>query len=612
MKRNVLALAVVVLALGIGFPVSAWKSLGWVRHNLIAAPVPVYSAVERTVWLNQNWTSEKRNWFHHADQGTQTFHIPYEWLVALDQPASSLSFAIDGLLSDPLYLDRYGFIPASPQAGRTDLPVGFAHGGEMRLEDGTVWLNPATHQPTTRVGLTCAACHTGRLTFHNTALLIDGGAALIDVFKFQTAVGVALADTQLSATLHSSRFGNFAERVLGPGADGDATSELKNQLAQVVSKYKHVKILEDGFSDRGVEEGYARLDALSRIGNAVFAIDANRDDNYAAHSAPVHYPHIWDSSWFEWVQYNGSIRQPMVRNGGEALGVFAWLDLSGQNQKLFSSSVQPQTLFEMEQLLAGQPPDAINGFTGLNSPKWPEGILPSIDKPLAARGEALYKEVCQSCHLAPITSPAFWASERWIPPNKAGERHLNLELVPIAHVGTDPAQATDMQRRHVAISPALRIDTDKFGDALGKVVELTINRWYDDQNAPTSADRRDEMNGRRPNGIQAELAYKVRPLNGIWATPPYLHNGSVPNLYALLSPVVERPLKFYLGNREFDPVNVGYRIDKLAGGFELDTSRPGNRNTGHEFSNEHGKGGVIGRLLTPGERRSLIEYLKTL
>ncbi len=119
------------------------------------------------------------------------------------------------------------------------------------------------------------------------------------------------------------------------------------------------------------------------------------------------------------------------------------------------------------------------------------------------------------------------------------------------------------------------------------------------------------MNGNRGNGIQALLAYKVRPLNGVWATPPYLHNGSVPNIYALLSPVSERPAKFYLGNREYDPVNVGYRIDRLDGGFEFDTSLRGNRNTGHEFSNDK-REGVIGPLLTPDERRALVEYIKTL
>jgi processive rubber oxygenase RoxA-like protein len=244
--------------------------------------------------------------------------------------------------------------------------------------------------------------------------------------------------------------------------------------------------------------------------------------------------------------------------------------------------------------------------------KWPNNILPPIDTALAARGEGLYRDLCQSCHMPPVTSAAFWASDRWLPANPAGERYLDLELIPVEHIGTDPAEAEDMRRRRVMVPPSLGITTTEFGPALSEVVRLAMGRWYDDQQPPTPNEMRDEMNGHRDDRVRAPLEYKVRPLNGIWAAPPYLHNGSVPNLSALLSPVDQRPLKFYLGSREYDPVNVGYRTDTISGGFELDTSKPGNSNAGHEFTNDQGRTGVIGRLLTPDERRALIEYLKTL
>jgi hypothetical protein len=84
----------------------------------------------------------------------------------------------------------------------------------------------------------------------------------------------------------------------------------------------------------------------------------------------------------------------------------------------------------------------------------------------------------------------------------------------------------------------------------------------------------------------------------------------VPNLYALLSPVAERPKDFYLGSREYDPINVGYLMNNsFAGAFRLDTSIRGNSNSGHELNNGFGKG-IIGPLLTPSERRALVEYLK--
>jgi len=95
--------------------------------------------------------------------------------------------------------------------------------------------------------------------------------------------------------------------------------------------------------------------------------------------------------------------------------------------------------------------------------------------------------------------------------------------------------------------------------------------------------------------------YKARPLNGIWATAPYLHNGSVPNLDELLKPAAKRSAKFHVGSREFDPIHVGFQTDK---GFLFDTSLPGNSNRGHEYGLEDMK--------DDQKRASLLEYLKSL
>ncbi|WFU70622.1 hypothetical protein [Bradyrhizobium sp. CB2312] len=46
------------------------------------------------------------------------------------------------------------------------------------------------------------------------------------------------------------------------------------------------------------------------------------------------------------------------------------------------------------------------------------------------------------------------------------------------------------------------------------------------------------------------------PRDGVWETPPFMHNGSVPNLYEMLMPAAERTKKFWLGG-DFDPVKVG-------------------------------------------------------
>jgi hypothetical protein len=121
------------------------------------------------------------------------------------------------------------------------------------------------------------------------------------------------------------------------------------------------------------------------------------------------------------------------------------------------------------------------------------------------------------------------------------------------------------------------------------------------------------------NGTDPLLAYKGRPLTGIWATAPYLHNGSVPTLYDLLLPPEQRPKKFLVGTTEFDPKRVGFvtrdadgnLLDAPTGdnSFVFNTRNPdgrvidGNSNAGHDYGSA---------WLTEDERWALVEYLKGL
>ena len=89
---------------------------------------------------------------------------------------------------------------------------------------------------------------------------------------------------------------------------------------------------------------------------------------------------------------------------------------------------------------------------------------------------------------------------------------------------------------------------------------------------------------------------------GVWATPPYLHNGSVLTLYDLLLPAAQRPAKFFVGSRKYDPVHLGYVNEKdPQRGFELDTAKSGNSNSGHEY----------GTKLSEEEKMQLLEFLKS-
>jgi hypothetical protein len=103
--------------------------------------------------------------------------------------------------------------------------------------------------------------------------------------------------------------------------------------------------------------------------------------------------------------------------------------------------------------------------------------------------------------------------------------------------------------------------------------------------------------------------YKSRPLNGIWATAPYLHNGSVPTLYDLLLPQNQRPKTFGYFDGEMDLVKAGLKDASLnPQAFIFQTYNQdgtvvlGNWNGGHEY----------GAGLNHQERLDLVEYLKGL
>jgi hypothetical protein len=117
----------------------------------------------------------------------------------------------------------------------------------------------------------------------------------------------------------------------------------------------------------------------------------------------------------------------------------------------------------------------------------------------------------------------------------------------------------------------------------------------------------------------AAAQYKPRPLAGIWAVGPFLHNGSVPTIYQLLGPADSRDKTFWVGTRDFDSVNLGLSTRPLSkGGFLLDTSITGNSNIGHEFRRGYipwkpggpPQYGVIGPEWTEAQRWQIIEYLK--
>ncbi len=199
--------------------------------------------------------------------------------------------------------------------------------------------------------------------------------------------------------------------------------------------------------------------------------------------------------------------------------------------------------------------------TYLKSLKPPKNPFP-IDQARADRGRTVFGASCAKCH------------GTYGPGGEYPSRIVELDVI-----GTDPARARGISPRLIAHYNAT---------------------WFG-ENHPAEP----EMVG-----------YQAPPLDGLWATAPYLHNGSVPTLAALLKSST-RPARFRrppsTDFEHYDQANVGWKFEPLSTppdptlpAFEArhvyDTTRFGLGNGGHTF----------GDRLSDEERADLIEYLKTL
>jgi mono/diheme cytochrome c family protein len=190
-----------------------------------------------------------------------------------------------------------------------------------------------------------------------------------------------------------------------------------------------------------------------------------------------------------------------------------------------------------------------------------------IDAAMAERGEHLFRQNCVRCH------------GTYGPDGKYPNKHVSIDMV-----GTDPTLAGGF--------------TDDF-------LTHYANSWFA---AETAADGKSYM--------QVRPGYQAPPLDGIWATAPYFHNGSVPTVYHVLNSKARPPRftrSFRTEREDYDEAKLGWRITEMDPTADpnltprelraiYDTSQPGRANSGHTF----------GDHLSDEERMAVIEYLKSL
>jgi len=508
--------------------------------------------------LEQGWSREvqDRAWF--SSFGSRL--VPTTWLKALERADGSERFMADA------HMDALGFLLQSATANNPNgFPVGFTHEADAHGRDWT--------------GLGCAACHTGEVRYQGKRIRLDGGQGTLDFNTFEGELIDALNAT-------ASDVGKFERFAAAVGTVADQREKLKSDVSALAAKLS----VRHRMNQVDIAYGHARLDAFGQIFNAVAVEFLGVPENRRAPDAPVSFPVLWDAPHLDVVQWNGSAPNagpgPLLQNITTALAVYGSLDIS-ERKGLdgYASTIDFAHLAQIQ-----------DDLYALRAPQWPVSILGAVDAERMSRGAKIYAQQCVSCHALSDRNDA--------------KRELKASLTPLADIGTDPRMVRNFLDS-VSSSGAFagRKEGVVAGDVLGArmpTIDLVAHAAIVAALCHPLASIRDAVAAYH-RVIKAALDkhpdyYKARPLSGVWSSAPYLHNGSVPSLVELLKPPGERVARFFVGSRQFDPVNVGVAVGVSEHASELDTSLPGNSNAGHAY----------GTTLSEAEKRDLLEYLKSL
>jgi hypothetical protein len=596
---------------------------------------PVFPSMsDEIVNVEQGWSPADKTAWYTTTQGSRL--LPLSWLRALEQPDSEKPFLA------PEYMASFNFIPGP---GASDLPLGFTiddqddsrlSATKLRWKEGQ-----STKEPW--AGMNCSACHSNELTYNGKRMRVEGAPTLADFQSFREALNKALDQTWLD----DQKFARFAKQVLGD--DNQDSDKLRGELAKLVDA--ETKLASANATP--LRYGFARLDAIGNIFNKVATVVNAPGQTFHASDAPVSYPFLWNIPQLSAVQWNASAPNgPVVggvalgalgRNSGEVIGVFGDIQIELWPLALlrpgYMSSINMANLEQLEQLVGR-----------LKPPAWPS-VFPAIDETKRLAGQRLFTEHCARCHshldredlATPVTigttllnGPEPIGTDPWMACNAYANsaRTGSMILTPRGYFlvpGEKPIILGSTAPEFDMLATAVVGSIVSYADKYKKLVNKVLAKELFDRKASPHIDRLPQIKLSKlvpeiaPATVAPDkiaqlkrcladdspiLGYKFRPLTGIWATAPYLHNGSVPTLYDLLLPPSDRPKSFYVGTREFDPVKVGFKTEQSAeNGFLFrvfdDQGKPieGNRNSGHDYNNAG---------LSEADREALVEYMKGL
>jgi len=581
-------------------------------------------------------TPAQKEDYYHLSQGAEI--LPWFLLTAVDvaDTDSTKPFVEN--------LERYGLLP--DPARNDGVPVGL-----------TVASNPFTFGMDF-AGITCAACHVGELRHNGKAVRVDGAPNMFNLQLFYSdAIEAVTAATSNRGKLWRAlkrlgrqdygRYGIAAPFVRPATLVYYGTNVLvhRDRLNARLELLAVITVAKDQRDPQHPTSGFGRLDAFDGTRNFIFTRlrKADTDGKFEVNKAnmvkldaavkfpalwsrksqplepveayraqPQHFPPVWGFKDYDWVEWTIDTNTVMERNVTETLGAGATVVLDPKAPSLFESSIPIKNMHDLEWLAYY-----------IDPPRWPAAIFGEIKPDLAAAGQRIFQNRCAGCHE--------YGDDRRTATGLIDLRGMRPEAV-----GTDATAALRIScpipdTGPLAIAPKSYTAEDSqllkdcagvkagapfTGSSFASTVQAAVagikqkayaaagidgaqQRIMEDFDQRGAVAWRDTLLDTQP----PYGPYAARPLYGIWAAAPYLHNGSVPTLYDLLLPPEQRPKKFVLGAREYDPVKLGFVVETSCSQQDcvVDTTQTGDGNGGH----------LWGTDLSDPDRMALLEYLKT-
>ena len=537
-------------------------------------------AKPRVAQLNQGWTEQEVEFYNHASEGTNL--APLDFVLNLRDPENPDAKFIDNLSSE------YGFIPSEKSdLNPYGLPVGFA-----------IDKRPVKFGDRSYLGVTCAACHTRQLTYHEAdgskwILPVHGGPGLIDFPRFQKD----LFNSFLALLDDDALMNKFATDLLQKTPEQNDLNSLRQEISEFIAPVLTTRALIEKMQVASADFGPGNLNALTKgyynnVGLVGWMVQQGLIESSGntplrvEFEGSVNYPPMWFASHDDWAQWFAEIHHPGSRNWTQAVS---------------TSPVRPPKMIKtLKQLALLQSINFDNieqiqeSLERLQTPQWPEYALGQLDSELIAQGKVIFQDKCAQCH-----------TESYEKPNLLGIK-FNKRLA--FDVGTDPTayekfgeNGTKRAEGLLQLSSnILQLRKAQLTKQFGEEVAANYIK-YDSKGRPNKFALAQDYYGNpaEENWEKTGAVYWSPPMAGIFASAPYFHNGSVPTLWDVLSPPEERPTSFHTGSNEFDSEHVGLKNE---GSFIYNTEDPGKGNGGHLF----------GTKLPPSQKLALIEYLKSI